>query len=515
VETTATVWLGLTLGCARCHNHKYDPITQKEFYQVFAYFNNVPEKGRANKYGNSPTFIMAPTREQQAELTQLDDKLAAAERDFSKLQPELAKSQMEWEKSLDTSARINWSLPWGPLVQYPLDGDVASKPTLTQNGKPVEARFLEGEARFVPGRIGQAASFDGKRFINAGDLANFGFYDKFAVAAWIYPTAPSGAIITRTEDTAEGEGFGLYLKDGRAEVNLVKRWLDDALRVETENSLALNQWHHVMMTYDGSRQASGVKVYFDGAPQKLKVLLDELNQSFAVKEPLRIGAGGGPENRFRGYIEDVYVSNVALSPDQAAVLATPESVTEIAAINPQSRTKAQADKITWYFLENQAPEPVRQAWQQVLDLNKQKERFVESLPTVMVMQERETPRATFVLVRGQYDKPSEKVSPGVPAILPPLPKGCENNRLGFARWLVDPSNPLTARVTVNRFWQMYFGAGLVKTAENFGVQGEPPSHPQLLDWLATEFIRTGWDVKRIQKTIVMSATYRQSSKVTP
>ena len=133
----------------------------------------------------------------------------------------------------------------------------------------------------------------------------------------------------------------------------------------------------------------------------------------------------------------------------------------------------------------------------------------------MVMQERDTPRDTFLLLRGAYDKPGDKVTPGVPAILPPLPEGDPNNRLGFARWLVDPANPLTARVAVNRFWQMYFGAGLVKTVEDFGSQGEWPSHPELLDWLATEFVRTGWDIKAMQKLIVTSATYRQSSKATP
>ena len=133
----------------------------------------------------------------------------------------------------------------------------------------------------------------------------------------------------------------------------------------------------------------------------------------------------------------------------------------------------------------------------------------------MVMQERDTPRDTFLLLRGAYDKPADKVTPGVPAILPPLRQGYPNNRLGFARWLVDPANPLTARVAVNRFWQMYFGAGLVKTVEDFGSQGEWPSHPELLDWLATEFVRTGWDIKAMQKLIVTSATYRQSSKATP
>ena len=251
------------------------------------------------------------------------------------------------------------------------------------------------------------------------------------------------------------------------------------------------------------------------APQELTVHLDDVNQNFQTRDPLRIGGGGGPANRFHGQIDDVRVYNVALSPKHAAVVATGESINEIAAIAAAKRSEPQTEKITLYFLENHAPAPVRQAWKELVEVRSRRSKFVESLPTVMVMQERDTVRDTFLLLRGAYDKPGDKVTPGVPAILPTLPKGEPNNRLGFARWLVDPSNPLTARVAVNRFWQMYFGAGLVKTVEDFGSQGEWPSHPELLDWLATEFVRTGWDVKAMQKLIVTSATYRQSSKATP
>jgi hypothetical protein len=293
----------------------------------------------------------------------------------------------------------------------------------------------------------------------------------------------------------------------------VKRWLDDALRVETERSLYLNQWRHVLMTYDGSRTAEGVKIYIDGVPQKLKINLNDLNQSFETSEPLRIGAGGGVENRFQGQIHDARVYKVALTPAEAAIAATDTTIPAIALIPAEKRTRAQSDKIALYFLERDAPPHIQSAWKQVTELRNQQQRFIETLPTVMVMQERPNPRDTFVLLRGAYDRPGEKVKPGLPAVLPPLPAGYPNNRLGFARWLVDPSNPLTARVMVNRFWQMYFGVGLVKTVEDFGSQGEWPANLELLDWLATEFIRTGWDVKAMQKMIVSSATYRQSSKV--
>jgi hypothetical protein len=528
VETTSTVWMGLTLGCARCHDHKYDPITQKEFYRVFAYFNNVPERGKAFKYGNSPPFIPAPTRERRAELTALDDRIAAAERNFAALAVGIEDAQRLWEQMLVRGRSVEWSVEQGLIAHYRLDDALSAKLSGSETKKEagtkleavkVEPALRDGEPRFVDGKLGRAIELDGKAYVDAGDVAKFGFYDKFTLAAWVRPQAADGAVVSRTVDSDEEEdyghrGYGLYLKDAKVQANLVLRWLDDALRVETKNTLPLNQWRHVLMSYDGSRLASGIKIYFDGVEQELTVLLDEMNQEFRVSNPLRIGAAGA-KMRFRGAIDDVRVYGRALTPAQAAIVASAQSANEIAAIDAASRTQAQTDKLRLCFLEQYAPEEVRASWRQLQQLRREREELTESFPTVMVMQEREERRDTHLLIRGAYDAPGEKVEPGIPALLPPLPDEAPNNRLGFARWLVDPSNPLTARVTVNRFWQMFFGAGLVKSVENFGSQGDWPTHPELLDWLATEFVQSGWDVKGVVKTIVMSATYRQSSKAEP
>ncbi len=516
VDTTSTVWLGLTMGCARCHDHKYDPVTQKDFYQVFAYFNNIPEKGRALKYGNSPPMIKSPNREQQAQLQELESRLALPEKAFAQLEPEIFKAQGDWEKSLKATHPVDWSITEGLVAHYPLDGDTLNHQGECEKEKPQVSAFQDGEPEFASGQLGRAASFDGKRFIDAGNVGDYGFYDKFSLAAWIYPKGEqSGAVMSRMKDVDEGDGYSLCLKQGKVQLNLVKRWLDDALRVETENSLEPDRWYQVMVTYDGSRVASGVAIYVDGKPQKLKILLDELNQSFKTTEPFRIGAGGGPEIRFHGFIDDVRVYSGALAPDDVELVATRESVSDIVKISPEHRTKAQAHKIRTCFLEEHAPEAIRQARSQLIALRKQRDQLLESFPTTMVMEEMKTPRDTFVLVRGVYDKHGEKVSPGVPVTFSPLPAGVANNRLGFAKWLVDPSNPLSARVAANRYWQMYFGNGLIKTVDDFGSQGEWPTHPELLDWLASEFVHSGWDVKAMQKMIVTSATYRQSSKVRP
>jgi Protein of unknown function (DUF1553)/Protein of unknown function (DUF1549)/Concanavalin A-like lectin/glucanases superfamily/Planctomycete cytochrome C len=517
VETTATVWLGLTMGCARCHDHKYDPITQKEFYQVFAFFNNVPERGKAFKYGNSPPFLFTPTPDQQKELDTLERKLAKAESYFKTLKPQVTAAQMAWEKALNKTQPLHWGPSAGLAAHFPLDGSTAEKVGEAAGSKPLDARFVDGEAEFAMGQTGLAASFNGKRFIEAGEVGNFGFYDRFSLGAWIHPTSEKGGtILSRTKETPEEDGYSLRLENGKVQLNLVVRWLDDALRVETEQPLPLNRWHHVLVTYDASRLASGVRIYVNSKPQALKVLLDELNQNFKSREPFRIGAGGGPTSRFQGDIDDVRVYPRVLSADEVKIAANSDSITAIAAIPPDQRSAVQAAKIEAYFLEKHAPQPIQQARQRLLELQEEKQHLLDRVPTTMIMEEMKSPRETFVLQRGAYDRPGEKVTAaGVPACLPPLPSQVPRTRLSFARWLVDPANPLTARVAVNSYWQMLFGTGLVKTVEDFGSQGEWPTHPELLDWLATEFIRSGWDIKGTLKTIVTSATYRQSSKVSP
>ncbi len=507
VDTTATVWLGLTMGCARCHDHKYDPITQREFYQTFAFFNNVPEKGKAIKIGNSPPYITAPTKAQQEELAGIKKQLATAEKAARDLEPQTAAAQSAWEKTLIAPFQP-WTVTKGLQARYELDGRLA-----------LEAKFEDGPAAFD----NKGAVFDGHRFINCGDVGDFGFFDKFTLSAWVWPRgAEGGAIVSRMVESgadsafaSDSEGYRVFLKDGHVQLHLTKRWLDDALRVETEETLPPGEWHHVTVSYDGSRWASGVKIYVDGRLQKQRALLDQLNQTFATKQPLRIGAGGGAAFRFHGRIGDVRVYNRVVTEEEAGIIATADPPGALAAIPGAQRTAFQAAKLRNAFLAERAPASVSAPQTKVVELRERLTGFSETLPTVMVMEEMAKPREAFVLKRGEYDKHGDQVFPGVPASLPPMRAGDAHNRLGFAQWLVSKDNPLTARVAMNHQWQMLFGTGLVKTAEDLGSQGEPPSHPELLDWLAVDFMRSGWNVKQLVKTLVMSATYRQASRVTP
>jgi hypothetical protein len=482
VETTSTVWLGLTVGCARCHDHKYDPIRQKDFYSLFAFYNNVPERGLVYNFGNEEPFLQAPLPEQEKQLAKLDSQAKSAEQRWNALQPKIAKAQRDWEKRIAKGPVREWSVKEGLVLQ-----------------KAIEPAYR----------------FDGERFLDEGQqVAKFDYKDPFTLAAWIKPEAATGAIMSRTEEWLEGEGYGLYLMDGKLRLHITRRWTDISLRIETVNSLPLNRWQHVAVSYDGRRKGKGVRMYVDGQPQELKILFDELTYPLGPKEPFRIGAGGGPQYRFRGQIDDVRVYNRALREEEAVTLALKESVDALARVPVLKRTPAQESKLRLCFLETDGPDEFRATRKAMFEAQVQRQRYSDSIPTVMVMVEG-APRDAFVLKRGTYDAPGEKVEAAVPSFLPQLPEEAPRNRLSLAKWLVSRDNPLTARVTVNRLWQMLFGTGLVKTVEDFGSQGEWPVHAELLDWLAVEFMDSGWDVRHLLKTIVMSDTYRQSSRVTP
>ena len=226
VDTTATVWLGLTVGCARCHDHKFDPVTQKEYYQLFSFFNNLDEKGRVFKLGNSPPLVVAPTRQQQRKLQELTGGLAAAEAAFAALEDELVACQSQWADSFRPDGPTSWAPRSGLVAHLPLDGTAV-------DAVAGESRELHGAVTFATGMTDQAASFDGAAHVDAGQVGNFNYLTKFTFAAWISPTAETGTVLARMANAFDATGYSLMLEDGKLQINLINRWLDDALRVET------------------------------------------------------------------------------------------------------------------------------------------------------------------------------------------------------------------------------------------------------------------------------------------
>ena len=504
VETMSTVFLGLTVGCARCHDHKYDPISQKEFYRLFAYFNNVPERGRVLRPFNSPPKIPAPTREEARMLEDLDGRIGAASKRFHAARESAVPQFASWERRLARSARrVDWYPRYGLAARFDFDSGLGDA-------------LVVGQIEYAGRRAGRALSLQGAGHVDAQDTADYDYNDRFSLAAWVYPGSPDGVILSRSEafDTADenaGRGVTLVLEEGRPKLKLVGR-MDDWIIVSAREPVPLNRWSHLTATYDGSRLAAGVSFYIDGLAVDAIAELDYSNGGIKTKEPFRIGSGADESSGFVGSIDEVVVYDRELGSDEALILAVSETLDEIAAIDRNRRTPGQLRKLERAFAGIHGPPRVRTAWADLNRLTREKEALAKRVSSVMIMSEMDPPRETHILERGAYDKLGERVDPGVLSALSSLPDPERRDRLGLARWLVDPANPLTARVTVNRLWQMLFGTGLVRTPENLGTQGERPTHPELLDWLAVEFVEGGWDVKSLLKAIVTSAVYRQESK---
>ena len=517
VEATSSAFMGLTMGCARCHSHKYDPITHKEFYRFFAFFNSVPERGLDGRLGNAAPVLPLPSHDQQSRLDELDAAIKA--RTDALADAVVAPLQREWEEGLPPLVPRGLDVASDALLaHYELDGNFSDVSGRLQHG-----RMVTGDPTFDGGRIGRAVSFDGDTEVSFGDAGRFDRTDRFSIAFWVKPRGnlPVNAL-QKLNDARRGYDWrfddiqlvGIQRWAGRLMVTLASDSPAGAIQIKTRDRFRFGDWHHVALTYDGSSKAAGARLYVDGEPEDVEIVRDTLTGSIATDAPLTIGRKtlGAP---FLGQIDDMRIYGRVLEPSQIVNLAIHYPPRAIISGLYGKRGAGDTAEVREYFLAYAAPEALRKAQTELEALNKEKEDFEKTIPSAMVMDEMKTPRDTFVLARGDYRNQTEKVQPGVPAMLPPLPKGAPLNRLTLAQWLVDPNHPLTSRVAVNRFWQMYFGTGIVKTQEDFGVQGEAPVHPELLDWLATEFVRTGWDVKAMQREIVTSATYRQSSVETP
>lgn len=547
VDTVANVFMGSTLGCSRCHDHKYDPFKQRDYYRLYAFFNNVPEQGLDGRTGNAIPVLELPFPEQQQQLDELKDKLAAAKAALP--EKEIAALQQEWQKTALTT--IPSDPREGLQALYEFDSDLADT-----SGHGASGQILQGGVAYDFGRVGRAAEFSGFAHVQLGAAATLDPSQPFALAVWFSPGSKfEMSMLQQLADARSRRGFEILLDETkwvgaqkRAShiiVRLTHQWPDDAIEIRTKDPLPLTT-RHLALNYDGSGRAAGLQMFVDGKAQELEITKDHLTGSAAATRPLEIG---NPElgKAYTGSLDDLRLYNRPLAAAEIEQLAiqqpvramlrglsgacakveltgdTPENedphIEESTLDTPEYRIKSQClgerKKLREYFLTYVAPENFRQAEAALEDLTKRKAKLEKLIPNTMVMQEMSKPRETHILGRGDYRNQGDAVTAGVPAVLPPLPKGAPQNRLGLAQWLVDPSHPLTARVAVNRYWQLCFGTGLVKTSEDFGSQGEPPSHPELLDWMATEFVRSHWDVKAMIRLMVTSATYRQSSRTTP
>jgi Protein of unknown function (DUF1553)/Protein of unknown function (DUF1549)/Concanavalin A-like lectin/glucanases superfamily/Planctomycete cytochrome C len=499
LEATSVTWMGLTMGCARCHDHKYDPIAQRDFYRFFAFFNNVSEKGLDGRTGNAEPYLPLPSPEQKARQEKLNLDIRAHE--VALPEDAVSKAQADWEKA--EIARVGPAVRDGLVAHYEFDGNLTDSSGHYQYG-----RVVHGDLTYSNAAVDKGADFDGETHVVFGHVAAFDDNAPFSIALWL-------KVNNKLRETVLQQG-GLEIALDDFELAGIQQrvprlyvTMPSGLAVRTVNLLPWPEnMNHLVVDYDGS----AVHVFVNGSPAPVETLH---------------AAGGVAQNdgsmeivSFKGKLDDLRIYGRELKTNEITFLQSQESLRAVLSILPDKRSKEQKAWIRDYYLTQAAPDADRKAWSELKSLRQAEKKLTAEIPTTMVMSEivaseKEKPRETFILARGDYRNQTDKVTPGIPAILPPFPKDAPANRLTLAKWLVDGSNPLTARVAVNRYWQMYFGTGIVKTAENFGSQGDPPSNPELLDWLATEFVRTGWDVKAMQRLIVTSAAYRQSSRVTP
>ena len=514
-HTFGTAMLGLTLECARCHDHKYDPISQKEYYQFFAFFNTIDEAGLYSYFTPSiptPTLLMNDEAAKQ-KIADLVKQVAADEAELVRVSAAAGEGFEKWL----TERPAEEVLP-GQIGHFPFDEFKDGKlPNLADESKQAAS---SQKNKIVPGKNGNALQLTGDDGVNLG-IGNFKRTAPFSVALWMStPHHKARTVVfsrSRAWTDAGSRGYQMLLRDGHLSASLIHFWPGNAINVRTKAKLRKDEWHHVAITYDGSTKAAGLVIYVNGKMAETEIHKDNLYKN--------ITGGGGDTivigQRFRdvgfagGLVDDFRVFKRELTGGEVAQIHDGESLAKLLAKPADALGQTERDTLREYFLatSNESHDA------QLSKLRASRARVTKLLDgkvEIMVMEEMPlNPRSTFVLKRGVYSAPGERVGAATPRSLSPFPKGAPSNRLGLAKWLVDPKNPLTARVAVNHFWQLCFGQGLVRTPEDFGTQGKRPTHPGLLDWLAKDFIDNGWNVKRLLKQIVMSATYQQASETRP
>lgn len=515
-QTAATVFMGLTMECARCHDHKFDPITQSDYFQTFALFNSIDESGLYAFFTQavpSPTIPVLKEAEEKA-LASKQEAVSVALAAVADREKEARQAFAAWRSRWDQTITVG-----DPVASFAFDeaeGSALENQVKDQPGGRLDAKYTKR----VPGIRGQAVQVDGDSAVMLGRNGPFERHLPFSVSLWLnLPTTYERAFAfgrTRAAADAASRGYELLIDQGRLNVALVHFAPGNEIRIRSRLPVPLQSWQQIAVTYDGSAKADGLRLYLNGEALETEVLKDHLTKEIYFAKPGKDGKNNkrNPELHLGARMRDTGLAGASF--DELRIFATALSALQVRALHTDTAQPKNDEEVFAYYLNRHATDYL--AAQKTLAVRRQAcNEYRNSRFHMMVMQELPEPRPTYVLKRGLYSAPDKtrQVAPGPPAWLLPFTEEFPRDRLGFAQWLIHPQNPLTARVTVNRYWQLAFGRGLVATPNDFGSQGAFPSHPKLLDYLARTFIDSGWDVRALFKTMMMSQAFRRDSTATP
>lgn len=526
VQTLGQGILGLSFQCARCHDHKYDPVSQEDYYRLFAFFNSTDETG-SPVYGPDQTpgpALLLTSQENEEMVRFLDKEIVGLEEKQAANVKGADKLYQEWRaKSALTSAAVGKRLKDSLVAYFPFDkiqtgpGNKISTPNLANPRQPAQCN----DPVLKPGKKGSAYFVNDYNSIALGH--NIGWHERtepFSVSLWInpYTVYPDAGVFYHCEDLRLGlKGYSLKLADNKLQFIIAHSYPQNSIQVSTLDTVPVKTWTHVTVTYDGSSKAAGAKIYVNGKRAKTTSDYDNLYKGILYDYDIHTYGFKGFTLGQRvlllpfkdGGIDELKIYNHELTALDVLYEHDPSDLDKELA--GQAETGASPSLREYY---RAYVDPMERKLRAALREKRDKQSaLMNAIPEIMVMGDLPQPRPTFLLDRGIYNAHEKQVEPGTPEAILPFDATMPSNRLGLAKWVFHEDNPLTARVMVNRIWQMHFGRGLVASAGDFGNQGDLPSHPELLDWLAVEFVASGWDIKKMHKLIMESATYRQSSVV--
>ena len=444
----------MTAACAVCHDHKYDPLSQREFYELSAFFNNSTVPARDGNIKDSPPIITVPQAEDKARHEALPAEIKVAKERVDKRNKNGKKDFDSWLKTARPEI-FSSKLPQDQPQLHVLLDDNQERSIATKVNGESRTLTLAANASWQEGVLAEKAfTVTAQTIPEIADAGDFERDQAFSFGAWVWlsPEDREGAILSRMDVGNAHRGWDLWLEGGMPGAHIIHNWPEDALKVVGQKRLGVSKWIHLFVTYDGSSKASGVKLYVDGEPQALSVAADKLNNSIRATVPFRIGQRDPSTLVQNAGVQDVRLYNRALSADEIKALGQGSELAWLLAKSPEHRGKKENAALYTGWL-NFVDQEYQAATSALSNLEGEKAGILARGFTTHVMQEKETEPEAFLLYRGEYDKRRDRVTPGTPAILPPMPESFPRNRLGFAQWLLLPDHPQTARVTVNRFWQ--------------------------------------------------------------